>query len=193
MTIAYVVRCNFKDPEKEQAWNDWYSGPKLKQMLSKPHFLTVQRYRRVSGTGRNYLAFWTLASAQAFETPEYKNDWGFFEWRPFIIDWSRDLFEAERGDVHAPRVADNGFIRLVSFEGLSKAEAEAKRIEIDRIKPGTAWHRSIGLDHHTELLGTSVETTTALGHAIEGVHEALYQPISIFAVTENSAEAAIVR
>ena len=53
--------------------------------------------------------------------------------------------------------------------------------------------RSIGLDRHTELLGTSVETTTALGHAIEGVHEALYQPISIFAVTENSAEAAIVR
>lgn len=193
MTIAYVVRCNFKDPEKEQAWNNWYSGPKLKQMLSKPYFLTVQRYRRVSGTGRDYLAFWTLASAQAFETPEYKNDWGFFEWRPYIIDWSRDLFEAERGDVHAPRVADDGFIRLVSFEGLSKAEAEAKRIEIDRIKPGTAWHRSIGLDRHTELLGTSVETATALGHAIAGVHEALYQPISIFAVTENAAEAAIVR
>src|SRR5476651_1913577 len=59
MTLAYVVRCNFSDPEKEQAWNDWYSGPKLKQMLDKPYFLTVQRYRRVSGTGRNYLAFWT--------------------------------------------------------------------------------------------------------------------------------------
>jgi hypothetical protein len=189
MTLAYVVRCNFNDPKKEQAWNDWYSGPKLKQMLDKPYFLTVQRYRRVSGTGRNYLAFWTLASAEAFETPEYKSDWGFFEWRPHIIDWSRDLFKAEQGDVHAPQVPDKGFIRLVSFEGLAKADAEAKQKEIDRIRPGTAWHRSIGLDRHTELLGASVQTTSELGSPIEGVYEALYQPISIFAVTETATEA----
>jgi hypothetical protein len=189
MTLAYVVRCNFSDPEKEQAWNDWYSGPKLKQMLDKPYFLTVQRYRRVSGTGRNYLAFWTLASAEAFETPEYKNDWGFFEWRPYIIDWSRDLFKADQGDVHAPRVTDGGHLRLISFEGLSGAEAEAKRSEIDRTRAGTSWHRSIGLDRHTELLGSSVQATTELGPSIEGVYDALYQPISIFAVAETANRA----
>ena|ERR1700735_1486499 len=186
MTLAYVVRCNFSDPEKEQAWNDWYSGPKLKQMLDKPHFLTVQRYRRVSGTGRNYLAFWTLTSAEAFETPEYKNDWGFFEWRPYIIDWSRDLFRADQGDVHAPRVTDGSHLRLISFEGLSGAEAEAERSKIDRTKPGTSWHRSIGLDRHTELLGSSVQATTELGPSTEGVYDALYQPISIFAVAETA-------
>jgi hypothetical protein len=189
MTLAYVVRCNFSDPEKEQAWNDWYSGPKLKQMLDKPYFLTVQRYRRVSGTGRNYLAFWTLASAKAFETPEYKNDWGFFEWRPYIIDWSRDLFKADQGDVHAPRVTDGSHLRLISFEGLSGAQAEAKRSEIDRTRPGTSWHRSIGLDRHTELLGSSVQATTELGPSIEGVYDALYQPISIFAVAETANRA----
>jgi hypothetical protein len=189
MTLAYVVRCNFSDPEKEQAWNNWYSGPKLKQMLDKPYFLTVQRYRRVSGTGRNYLAFWTLASAEAFETPEYKNDWGFFEWRPYIIDWSRDLFKADQGDVHAPRVTDGGNLRLISFEGLAGAEAEAKRNKIDRTRPGTSWHRSIGLDRHTELLGSSVQATTELGPSIEGVYDALYQPISIFAVAETANRA----
>lgn len=192
MTLAYVVRCNFNDPTREQAWNDWYSGPKLKQMLDKPYFLTTRRYRRVNGSGRDYLAFWTLVSAQAFETPEYKNDWGFFEWRPYIVDWSRDLFEAAHGDVQAPQVGDGGFLRLVSFEGLSAAEAEAKRVEMDRCRPGTVWHRSVGLDRHTELLGISTERSSEIGPALVGVNEATYRPISIFAVTEDSGEAASV-
>ena len=33
MAFVYIVRCNFNEPEKEQAWNDWYSGPKIAQML----------------------------------------------------------------------------------------------------------------------------------------------------------------
>lgn len=185
MTLAYVVRCNFNEPEKEKAWNDWYSGPKLKQMLAKPYFLTTRRYYRVAGTGRNYVAFWTLASSQAFETTEYKSDWGFFEWRPFIIDWSRDLFEAEKGDVDAPQVGDNGFLRLVSFEGLSKVDAEAKKAEVDRKKPGTVWLLSAGLDRHTPWLGVSVETSSDVGPAPAGVYEATYRPISLFTVTDN--------
>jgi hypothetical protein len=193
MTLAYIVRCNFNNPEKEKAWNDWYSGPKLKQMLDKPYFLTTRRYYRVAGNGRNYVAFWTLASSQAFETPEYKSDWGFFEWRPYIIDWSRDLFEAEQGDVKAPQVGDSGFLRVVSFEGLSKEDAKTKRAEVDRTRPGTFWLRSVGLDRHTPLLGISVGASSDVGPAISGVYEATYRPISIFAVTDNPEEAALIR
>ena len=77
---------------------------KLKQMLAKPHFLSVQRFFRAGGEGRNYLAFWVLSSPEAFNTVEYKSDWGFFEWRPYIIDWSRDLFERADGGSGAPVV-----------------------------------------------------------------------------------------
>ncbi len=193
MTVAYVVRCNFNDPAREQSWNDWYNGPKLKQMLDKPGFLTGQRFRRAAGQGRDYLAFWTLESELAFQTPEYKNDWGFFEWRPFIIDWSRDLFAAEGGaGLHAPRVAQDQFIRLVSFEGLGTAEAEQARIAVDQARPGTRWHRSIGLDRHTELFGTSVENEARLAPAIPGAHEVFYTPISALGITERPGAATLV-
>jgi len=194
MTVAYVVRCNFNDPSREQAWNDWYSAPKLKQMLDKPYFLTGQRFLRVAGTGRDYLAFWTLVSDEAFKTPEYTNDWGFFEWRPYIIDWSRDLFASDNGtEVTAPRVAENAFIRLVSFEGLSEAEAEAARAKVNQTRPGTKWCKSVGLDRHTELFGYSVETSDALGEPVPGAVEGIYKPISILGITDNPTEAALVR
>lgn len=187
MALAYVVRCNFSTPDREDAWNAWYSGPKLKQMLDKPHFLTVQRYRKVAGEGRNYLAYWTIESAQAFETPEYKNDWGFFEWRPYIIDWSRDLFDPLTGDVAVPQLGDSGFLRLVSFEGLDAAKAEQAMQAIDAQHPGTAWGRSTGLDRHSPYLGVSIEQdTTPKAAGVAGAVEGFYRPISAFTVTDRS-------
>lgn len=194
MNLAYVVRCNFNEPAREESWNTWYSGPKLRQMLEKPHFLTGQRYYRAAGVGRDYLAYWTLSSADAFTTPDYTNDWGFFEWRPYIIDWSRDLFGRENGDsVTAPRLGDGEFLRVVSFEGLSEAEAEKMRSRIDAKRPGTVWHKSVGLDRHTPLFGVSIETSADLGPAEEDVNEALYRPISHLAVTEREEFAGLVR
>lgn len=181
MTLAYVVRCNFKDPAREQAWNEWYSGPKLRQMLDKPHFLTGQRFRRTGGDGRDYLAFWTLASAEAFTTPEYTNDWGFFEWAPSIGDWSRDLFEGADGDVAAPAPGGDAVLRLVSFEGLEPEAAEAARRTVDASRPGLAWLRSVGLDRHTALLAVGIDdasdTLMDLPAGL-GAHEATYRPIS---------------
>jgi hypothetical protein len=194
MNLAYVVRCNFNDPAREESWNSWYSGPKLRQMLQKPHFLTGQRYRRTAGQGRNYLAYWTLSSADAFTTPEYTNDWGFFEWRSYIIDWSRDLFQTIDGSsVAAPRVGDGEFLRIVSFEGLGEAEAEERRGRIDAAKPGTVWHKSVGLDRHTPLFGVSIETSPELEPPVEGVNVALYHPISPLAITERAEFSGLVR
>ena len=194
MNLAYVVRCNFNDPGRVEAWNTWYSGPKLRQMLEKPHFLTGQRFQRTAGNGRDFLAYWTLASADAFTTPEYTNDWGFFEWRPYIIDWSRDLFAAaDGGSVAAPRLGEGGLLRLVSFEGLGEAEAEDRRRRIDAARPGTIWQKSVGLDRHTPLLGVSVEAEPVPGPAVEGMVEAFYRPISDLAVTERADAVELVR
>jgi hypothetical protein len=70
MAFVYIVRCNFTAPEREEAWNGWYSGPKIKQMLRNPMFLSCQRFRRMSGEGRGYLALWTMESPEALRTPD---------------------------------------------------------------------------------------------------------------------------
>lgn len=183
MSIAYVVRCNFQDAEHEARWNDWYSGPKLRNMLEKPLFLTGQRFRLIAGNGRDYLAYWTLQSAAALETPEYRSDWGFYEWRPYIGAWNRDLFAAERGEVSAPVVGPDEVLRLVSFEGLDEAAASRARREIDAARPGTTWLRADGIDRATPFLGVSVERDATPGRVPDGTVEGFYRPISDLART----------
>jgi hypothetical protein len=93
--FVYLVRCNFAAAPLEAEWNAWYSGPKLEEMLRKPHFLSVQRFTAAAlDVRRKYLALWVVASPEAFTTPEYRGDWGFRAWTPQIRDWSRDLYRA---------------------------------------------------------------------------------------------------
>src|SRR5215831_13289692 len=127
MTFVYIVRCNFTEPEKERAWNAWYSGPKIEQMLAKPYFRTCQRFRIASGGGRKYLTLWTVQSAEAFKTAEYTSDWGFFEWAPYIVDWSRDLFDGGSAPEASFAVPLEGSLRTVTFDGMSADEADAAR------------------------------------------------------------------
>src|SRR5262245_659052 len=153
MVFVYIVRCNFTDPAKEQAWNAWYSGPKIEQMLAKPYFRTCQRFRQVSGTGRSYLALWTVQSPAAFGTAEYTSDWGFSEWAPRITDWSRDLFDGGAASEHAFAVAPAGSLLVVSFDGIGEADAQAARTLIASSAPDMMWLPVVGLDRHTPLIG----------------------------------------
>ncbi|MGN6461222.1 MAG: hypothetical protein ACTHLY_08425 [Pseudolabrys sp.] len=182
--FSYIVRCNFSDPVKEKPWNDWYSGPKLGQMLSKPYFRSTQRFRRSDGTGRNYLALWILESPEAFNTHEYKSDWGFFEWRPYIIDWSRDLFAGSGLVEDSFAVSPQGALHVVSFDGLSKDDAEKAQKAYAFVHPNMTWMTIAGLDKHTEIIG--VEALDELprswrpSNAAVGAQEAIYLPISDF-------------
>src|SRR5262245_1589811 len=106
--FVYIVRCDFSEPEKEQAWNDGYSGPKIAEMLRKPHFRSCQRFRRTGGSGRNYLALWTLDSPDAFKTQQYTSNWGFFDWEQYVTNWSRDLFDGGAAREHDFAVAPGG-------------------------------------------------------------------------------------
>ena len=187
MAFVYVVRCNFTEPAKEQAWNAWYSGPKIAQMLRKPHFRTCQRFARMSGIGRNYLALWTLSSPDAFKTEQYTTDWGFFEWAPYITDWSRDLFDGGRipeADFAVPAPAA---LHVASFDGASVDEASASRATLAASHPDMMWLTVIGLDRHTPAMGLRVlRDATAVG-ASSGqarIQEAVYRPISEFATTD---------
>jgi hypothetical protein len=181
MAFVYIVRCNFSDPAKEQAWNNWYGGPKIVQMLALPYFLSCQRFRRIDGTGRDYLALWTMLKAEAMTTPEYRGQWGFSEWTAYITDWSRDLFDGGRHGENAFAVKPSGVLQVVSFEGMDADKANASREAIAPSRPGMMWLPVVGLDRHTSQIGLKVlsDASQHAHHAPgEGVREALYRPLS---------------
>jgi hypothetical protein len=183
MLFVYVVRCNFTRPDKERAWNAWYSGAKIAQMLAKPYFRTCQRFRLASGSGRNYLALWTLQSPEAFKTTEYMSDWGFFEWAQYVTDWSRDLFDARGAPEAAFAVAGEGALHMVSFDGMNEEEANAARAVITKSEPEMMWLPVAGLDRHTPMIGLRLlpdlaGTCSSNDHRGQRIQEAIYRPIS---------------
>jgi hypothetical protein len=176
MTSVYIVRCRFTEPAKEQAWNDWYSGPKIVQMLSQPYFLTCQRFRRSAGTGRDYIALWTLQSPEALKTPQYTSQWGFAEWAPYITDWSRDLFDGGDTPETAFAVPAHGALQVVSFDDMSDADARRSSAR----SRAMMWLPVVGLDRHTPMIGLAMlrdhaGATPPPGAA--GVQAAVYRPI----------------
>jgi hypothetical protein len=184
MAFVYIVRCNFTEPAHEQAWNAWYSGPKIAQMLAKPHFRTCQRFKRASGSGRNYLALWTLQSPDAFKTEQYTTDWGFFEWAPHITDWSRDLFDGGDAPEAGYAVPAPGALHVVSFDGMSADKMNDARGMIAASRPDMLWLPVIGLDRHTPTIGLRVSGDSSVAPSPTvpaGVQEALYRPISDYA------------
>lgn len=176
MTAVYIVRCRFTEPAREQAWNDWYSGPKIKQMLAQPHFLTCQRFRKSAGAGRDYLALWTLQSPQALNTPQYVSQWGFAEWEPYVTDWSRDLFDAGERSETAFGVPARGALQVVSFDGMNEENARKSAAH----STAMMWLPVIGLNRHTPEIGLAVlqeHAGAAPPPGAEGVQAAVYRPI----------------
>jgi hypothetical protein len=191
MAFVYIVRCAFKNPSREGAWNAWYSGPKIAQMLRKPHFRTCQRFKRATGQGRDYLALWTLQSPDAFRTEQYTADWGFFNWAPYITDWSRDLFDGGDAPEAAFAVPDQGALAVVSFDGLTSDAAMAGRTSLQQSHADMMWLPVIGLDRHTPLIGLQVTPSSSLVEPTpgpDGVQQALYRPISRFTTADATAD-----
>ena len=184
MPFVYIVRCNFTAPAKEAAWNAWYSGPKIVQMLANPYFLSCQRFRRASGAGRDYLALWTVQSPGAFATPEYKAQWGFSEWTPLIADWSRDLFDAGPLPSAVFAVAPVGGLHVIAFDGMSAEDADIARASM-QVSSAATWLPVVGLDRHTPLialrpLSKRMASTLEMGAAPPRVQQAIYRPVSAF-------------
>jgi hypothetical protein len=183
MVFLYIVRCKFTEPSREQAWNAWYSGPKMEQMLAQPHFLTCQRFRRTAGDGRDYLTLWTVESPQALATPRYTAQWGFAEWTPYIDDWSRDLFDGGARSEQAFAVAPEGALAVVSFDSMSQEHADAARGAVTASEPDLMWLPVIGLDRHTPMIGLRPladrsSTRPAGDGGPDGMQRTVYRPIT---------------
>jgi hypothetical protein len=183
VVFVYIVRCNFTEPAKEQAWNDWYSGPKIEQMLRNPDFRTCQRFRRAAGRGRDYLALWTLQSPEALKSPQYLAQWGFSDWTPLITDWSRDLFDGGDAAEADFAVTPQGALLVVAFDGMSADDAAAARAAVAKSEPELLWLPVAALDRHTPMIGLRpLSDAGALprldNRPAERMQQAVYRPIS---------------
>jgi hypothetical protein len=194
MPYLYAVRCNFRRPDLEPAWNDWYGGEKIAQLLAKPMFRAVQRFRLSDGSGRGYLALWQVDGPEAFATPEYKADWGFAEWRAHIADWSRDLFDAAGTPGTAFAGPMEGALQVIAFDGMAADAAEAARGALAE-RARTMWFPAAGLDRHTPLIGLRQFADLAAAQASlaqsmpAGVQAGVYRPISAFVTAALPARA----
>lgn len=102
--MLYMVECDFDDPAQLDAWNHWYSGEKLDDLLSNPGFTATQRFQATTPRKAEYLAVHSIQSSEVFTNPAYKATGGgkFGDWDPALMtNWSRRLFDglAESPDV----------------------------------------------------------------------------------------------
>lgn len=185
LSYLYVVRCNFSSAELEAEWNEWYNGPKLRRMLDKPFFSSGQRFRASSvDAPRTYLALWGIETPDAFATPQYRDNWGFFDWASHIADWSRDLYQLpDRIDAKDLEVPTGARLHLASFDGMSDAEASEIVERLRPIRPAMVWAEVVGLDRQSPWLGLHVSAEDdpqfvndqSLG---VGLEDTFFEPIS---------------
>lgn len=92
--MLYMVECRFTDPAREPAWNTWYGGVRLDELLSVPGFTGSQRFIALTRPVPYYLAVHSIASMAVFGTPEYKamGGGGFQGYQDCITDWVRKFF-----------------------------------------------------------------------------------------------------
>jgi len=174
MSCLYVVRCNFSKPEASAAWQHWYSGEKQDWLLSRPGFLAGQRFAAQRCTdGVEFAALYALETPAALETPEYRSGWGWGPWRPYIADWSRNLFEGI--DPAAFLTAEAGYLHAVFVDPSGDADAAASAY------PGLTWARARGgLDGSLSALGLArVARQPSHGPAPgPGIAAGLFRPAS---------------
>ena len=92
--MLYMVECRFNDPAREAAWNEWYGGERLGELLAVPGFLTSQRFILLTDSGNYYLTVHSIRSMEVFQCPEYKAMGGgaFKGYQDCITDWVRRFF-----------------------------------------------------------------------------------------------------
>lgn len=72
--MIYTVELNFSDPAREEEWHAWYETY-LVQLVSLPGLSTAQRFRALAPGAQPwaYLALYSVASLDVFESEAYRN------------------------------------------------------------------------------------------------------------------------
>src|SRR5262249_14569890 len=141
---------------------------------------------------------WTVQSPEAFETPEYKADWGFLEWAQYVTAWSRDLFDGRFAPDAALAVSLKGSLRVVSCDGMSADDARAAAAVLANSSPERLWLPATALDGPCRATGS--QRPCALPSPRESKHrwyeqsqESVYLPMSDVISAEGSPPRQTVR
>ena len=184
--MIYMVECGFGDPAGEAEWNEWYSGPKLDQLLAVTDFLGAQRFKALDARPAPYLNVTTIRSTRMFNSDDYRGHGGghFGKWPvELIIDWDRRLFS---GDALIPPVEENQ--RLLFID---RAEPDAGDIANEIAEPihwleGRDWQQlaqyedGIALDQSVRYRGFAVLPTSACPDLAQREDVRLYAPICAY-------------
>lgn len=175
--MLYMVECDFSDRENEGAWNEWYSGPKLDELLSMPGFIATQRYKALTDCPAPYLAIHSIESPSVFANPAYKAKGGgrFGDWEPALMtNWSRRLFGPLREMPDVP----SGSLLAVSEDVNADMPDDALQIEgldwatVSQYKDALALDASVA----TRLIAVIPESARVKWQSSAGVR--LYAPLT---------------
>jgi hypothetical protein len=86
-TFLHVVRVDI-DPAHEEAFNRWYEGVHIPDLLGCPGWLSARRYVALDG-GPKYVAVYEIEGLWVYDTPEFHRVKGFKEFEPHVRNFVR--------------------------------------------------------------------------------------------------------
>ena len=154
--MLYMVECDFDDPAQEDAWNEWYSGEKLDDLLSNPGFTATQRFQAVTPRKAEYLAVHSIRSTKVFTNPAYKATGGgrFGDWDAALMtNWSRRLFD---GVAESPPVGPDELLAVIDRDADLPADIEITRLSGLDWETVSQYRNAVALDASISRRGLAV-------------------------------------
>jgi hypothetical protein len=145
-TVIYMVEMDFRNAAREHDWHVWYLDHVTRLIRNVPGFRATQRFRAITPTPSPWLALHEVASADVFESAEYRANGGpasTGKWQTEHINWRRNLYA---GLDATPEVPIGG--HLVVAEGSAAVPAA--------LAPTMTWLESAGLDRSAGRRGLAV-------------------------------------
>ncbi len=148
--MIYMVEQTFSMPKLEADWNVWYMA-NLDVLMAVPGFKSGQRFQVIGAKPSEYLAMYTIASADVFDSAIYKNSGGggtaSQRFRPAYQVWKRNLLDLET----APEVAMDQCLLVLD----APQPAAVGNIAF-------TWMQTVGLHKTTPWRGIAVVAANAL-------------------------------
>jgi hypothetical protein len=176
--MLYMVECDFDDPAQEDAWNEWYSGEKLDDLLSNPGFTATQRFQAVTPRKAEYLAVHSVRSTEVFTDPAYKATGGgrFGDWDPKLMtNWSRRLFD---GVAESPPVAGDELLVVIDGDAPLPAGTDVTWLSGLDWETVSQYKNAVALDASISRRGLAV-VPKARGREFDGIDGvAVFKPLT---------------
>lgn len=134
--MIYMVDHVYADPATEPQWHQWYAGY-LQKLVSVPGITSAQRFRAIGCAPPRYLAMYSVASTDVYESEAYRNMGGggsqSARFHYAYQSWTRNLFE---GAARAPTVRNGQ--RVLVFD-------RDQRDEDSPLAARATWLEAVGL------------------------------------------------